>query len=91
MRAGAGTNVVRHAEGGDDEVAFGEGETAIHGHPRVAPCPIEKREQVRPAGERDSHLTHWSSCQGVHSIRSLLSGLYGLPPAQVRVIAPDGD
>jgi aerobic carbon-monoxide dehydrogenase large subunit len=91
LHPGAGTNVVRHAEGGDDDATPGDSEVMVKvaiRSSRVAPCPMETRAGAA-RWEKDGRLTHWSSCQGVHSIRSLLAGVYGLLPAQVRVIAPD--
>jgi aerobic carbon-monoxide dehydrogenase large subunit len=91
LHPGAGTNVVRHAQGGDDDFTPHDSdvtvEVVIHSS-RVAPCPMETRAGAS-RWEADGRLTHWSSCQGVHSIRTLLSGLYDLPPTRVRVIAPD--
>jgi carbon-monoxide dehydrogenase large subunit len=87
----AGTNVVRHAEGGTAD-------SGIEGCPvvvratfrsaRLAPCPIETRAAACEWGA-DGRLTHWSSCQGAHPIRTLLCTIYGLEPDRVRVIAPD--
>jgi carbon-monoxide dehydrogenase large subunit len=55
---------------------------------KVAPCPLE----VRVAASRwegDGRLTHWSSSQGAHPVRDRLAAVYGIGPAQVRVITPD--
>jgi aerobic carbon-monoxide dehydrogenase large subunit len=87
----AGTNIVRHAAGGDDDVDLGNCEVVVKvaiRSSRVAPCPMETRAGAA-CWDPDGRLTHWSSCQGVHSIRTLLSGVYGLAPELVRVIAPD--
>ena len=32
---------------------------------------------------------HYSSCQGGHATKAMLSAVYGLDPQQVRVIVPD--
>ena len=87
----AGTNIVRHAAGGDEDVDLGNCEVVVKvaiRSSRVAPCPMETRAGAS-CWDREGRLTHWSSCQGVHSIRTLLSSVYGLPPDRVRVIAPD--
>ena len=97
--AEAGTNVVLRQEGGGRVQAELQGEDP---HPstsdvvlrarlvnqRVAPCPIEGRAAAC-RWESDGRLTHWSSCQGPHPVRTLLAKLYRMPTEQVRVIAPD--
>ena len=37
----------------------------------------------------DGRLTQWASTQHAHGVRDALAGVYGLEPAQVRVITPD--
>jgi carbon-monoxide dehydrogenase large subunit len=54
---------------------------------RVAPCPLEVRASA--ATWEDGHLTHWSTTQAPHGVKSTLVELFGLQPDQVRVIAPD--
>lgn len=87
----AGTNVVLRQQGGDAPGAEQEPEVVVRGrfvNQRVAPAPLEGRAGAARWGE-DGRLTHWSSCQGPHPVRTLIAGVYGLDPAAVRVIAPD--
>ena len=86
---GAPDNVALHQQGDRPRQDTSDAEvvvTATLRNNRVAPCPLE----TRAAAEwRDGRLVHWSSCQGVHPVRDLLVQVYGLDPAQVRVIVPD--
>jgi aerobic carbon-monoxide dehydrogenase large subunit len=55
---------------------------------RLSGAPIEARVGAAywtPEGR----LVHYSACQGAHPTRDLLATVYGLDPAQVRVIVPD--
>jgi carbon-monoxide dehydrogenase large subunit len=54
---------------------------------RVAAVPIEPRVAAC-WWDDDGRLIHWSSCQGAHPVRDALARLYGLEPAQVRVVVP---
>jgi aerobic carbon-monoxide dehydrogenase large subunit len=54
---------------------------------RVAAVPIEPRVAAC-WWDDDGRLIHWSSCQGAHPVRDALAHLYGLEPAQVRVVVP---
>ncbi len=87
---GRGDNVVVTLSGGDAESRVDDCEVAIEQRivsPRVAPCPIEGR--VSASYWQGDHLVHYSSCQGVHPIRSLLCAALGLDPTMVRVISPE--
>ena len=90
----AGTNVVMRQQGGrsePDAPAGGGDVVVVRGrfvNQRVAPAPLEGRAGAARWDE-NGRLTHWSSCQGAHPVRAVIAGLYGLPPDQVRVIAPD--
>lgn len=90
-----GTNRVWERRGGsdDEEVqdALDRSEVVVRAcfvNQRVAPCPLEPRAGAARWGD-DGRLTHWSSCQGAHPVRATLAALYGLDPADVRVIVPD--
>ncbi len=54
---------------------------------RLAGVPLEPRGVA--ARFTDDTLTIWSSTQAPHRIRDEVARLLGLPPARVRVIAPD--
>ncbi len=90
----AGTNVIMRQQGGrsaPDPAAAGGGDVVVRGrfvNQRVAPAPLEGRAGAARWDE-SGRLTHWSSCQGAHPVRSVIAGLYGLPTEQIRVIAPD--
>jgi carbon-monoxide dehydrogenase large subunit len=55
---------------------------------RVAPCPLEVRSGAAQWGD-DGRLTQWASNQAPHGAKATIAGLYGLPPEQIRVVAPD--
>ncbi|HKA82588.1 MAG TPA: xanthine dehydrogenase family protein molybdopterin-binding subunit [Acidimicrobiales bacterium] len=89
----AGTNVVATREGGSETIADTLAGcdvvvSATLANQRLAPCPLEGRAGASLWGD-DGRLVHWSSCQGAHPVRALLADVYGLPPDDVRVIAPD--
>jgi carbon-monoxide dehydrogenase large subunit len=87
----AGTNVVLHASGGNDDFDLDACEVVVRAtlvNNRVAPCPMETRVSAS-RWEPDGRLTHWSSCQGVHPIRAIICRVHGLEPDRVRVISPE--
>ncbi|HEY1278228.1 MAG TPA: xanthine dehydrogenase family protein molybdopterin-binding subunit [Acidimicrobiales bacterium] len=55
---------------------------------RVAPSPLEVRATAA-RWDGDGRLTYWAASQGAHPLRDLLANVYGLEPAQVRVVVPD--
>lgn len=55
---------------------------------RVAAVPIEPRAAAC-WWDHDGRLIMWASCQGAHPVRDSLAGVYGLDPAQVRVVVPN--
>ena len=55
---------------------------------RMTAAPIETRSGAAYWTD-DGRLVHHSACQGAHPTRDLLALVYGLDPAQVRVIVPD--
>lgn len=87
----AGTNVVLHAEGGSGEPSVEACEVVVRAtfrSSRVAPCPMEPRVAAS-RWEPDGRLTHWSSCQGAHPIRSTLAAGLDVPRERIRVIVPE--
>ncbi len=88
----AGTNVVLRQQGGSTDAETAErGDVVVRArfvNQRVAPAPLEGRAGAS-RWEPDGRLTHWSSCQGPHPVRTVIAGLYGSPAAAIRVIAPD--
>ena len=85
-----GTNVVQRfgtktaAEFSDCEVVVAERIV----NQRMTAAPIEPRSGAAYWTD-DGRLVHYSACQGAHPTRDLLATIYGLDPAQVRVIVPD--
>ncbi|HSL10010.1 MAG TPA: xanthine dehydrogenase family protein molybdopterin-binding subunit [Actinomycetota bacterium] len=56
-------------------------------HRRLTPAPIETRRLLVDPG--DGRLTVWCSHQSPHRLRNNLATVFGLDPADVRVIAPN--
>ncbi len=54
---------------------------------RLAPCPMEVRSAA--AAWEGDRLTQWASTQAPNTLRDGLAAVYGLDPANLRVIAPD--
>jgi carbon-monoxide dehydrogenase large subunit len=54
---------------------------------RVAPCPLE----VRAAASEweGGHLTHWTTTQAPHAVKTSLVEMLGLEEDQVRAVSPD--
>lgn len=87
---GRDDNVVIELSGGDAESHVDDCEVVIEQtiiSPRIAPCPIEGR--VSASYWEGDKLVHYSACQGVHPIRTLIAGALGLDIAKVRVISPE--
>jgi carbon-monoxide dehydrogenase large subunit len=87
----AGSNLVGGATGGTATSAPDEHDVVVRAtfvNQRVAPCPMETRAGAA-RWEAGGRLTHWSSCQGGHPVRTLLAGLYGIDADQIRVIVPE--
>ncbi len=55
---------------------------------RLSGAPMEARVGAA-YWTADGRLVHYSSCQGGHVTKSMLCAVYGLEPAQVRVVVPD--
>jgi aerobic carbon-monoxide dehydrogenase large subunit len=89
----AGTNVVASREGGSDATAatLADCDVVVGAelvNQRLAPCPLEGRAGAS-LWDDDGRLVHWSSCQGAHPVRAVMTDVHGLSPDEVRVIAPD--
>jgi carbon-monoxide dehydrogenase large subunit len=56
---------------------------------RQTGLPIETRGAVAAFDSETEQLTLWSSTQNAHPLRRAMSGVSGLPPERVRVVAPD--
>ena len=87
-----GTNVMHEASGGvADPIDFSAFEHVVEAtfvNQRLAPCPIETRVAASMWTD-DGRLVHYASCQGVHPLQKGLALVYGLDPADVRVITSD--
>ena len=55
---------------------------------RLTAAPIEGRTGIA-YWTHDGRLVHYSAVQGAHPTRDLLAKIYGLDPADVRVVVPD--
>jgi carbon-monoxide dehydrogenase large subunit len=74
-----------------DETLFEGCDVVVSGRlesQRMAPCPLEPRSAAAEVGP-DGRVTAWLSTQSPHQDRLGLAGALGLPPEQVRVVAPD--
>ena len=86
----AGTNTVLKLET-TGQADFGQCEVVVSErivNQRLSGAPMEPRVGVAywtPEGR----LVHYSSCQGGHVTKAMLSVVYGLAPQDVRVIVPD--
>lgn len=90
VHAAAGTNIVV-------DLAFGRTDDLFDGceivvtqdviNQRLAAVPLESRAAA--AAWIDGRLVQWASTQHAHGARDVLARVYGLTPAQVRVITPD--
>jgi len=80
-----------HVRAGEVDAAFARADYIVRQRfrfHRQTGIPIEPRgavAQVDAAG----HLTLWATTQTPHVVRDALAQLLGLPPEQVRVVAPD--
>ena len=86
----AGTNVVQRWPA-KEEADFSECEVIVEErivNQRLTAAPIEPRAGAAYWTD-DGRLVHYSACQGAHPTKDLLVGIYGLDPAQVRVVVPD--
>jgi carbon-monoxide dehydrogenase large subunit len=97
----AGSDTIIHPEAGTNvafELAFPTDDSIFEGcdavvrqriyNQRLAPCPLEVRGGAARWGD-DGRLTYWGSSQAPHAWKDALSGMFGLDPAMVRVIATD--
>ena len=86
----AGTNVSIDLQFGRSDDLFDDCEVVVTEqveNQRVACVPLEVRSAA--SAWVDGRLLQWASTQHAHGVRDALCGVYGLEPAQVRVIAPD--
>jgi len=85
-----GSNVMIGMRSGSEDPLAGA-DVVVRGrfeNQRLAVVPMEGSAiAVDPTGD-DFELTVHLACQMPHSIRGALSGIFGLPPERVRVIAP---
>ena len=85
------TNICRQ-EVGDVDAAFAaaphivEATFRIH---RCAPATMETRGVVADPDPTGDRITLYTSTQFPHLVRGLLSGVLGIPQADIRVVAPD--
>jgi aerobic carbon-monoxide dehydrogenase large subunit len=56
---------------------------------RYVGMPLENRGVVAAWDRRDGTMTTWNSTQVSHFVQQGLTGVLGLPPHKIRVIAPD--
>ncbi len=85
-----GTNIASSFDFGTDPTILDGCEVVVRQrivNQRVAACPLEVRAAA--AVWEGDHLTMWVSTQAAHGVRTKLASSFGLPPEQVRVIAPD--
>ena len=88
-----GTNVAarRRRAGARREAASTAATSSSRARSRASgwrPCPLEPRSAAAEVGA-DGRLTAWLSTQTPHQDRLVLAGMFGLDPAQIRVVAPD--
>jgi carbon-monoxide dehydrogenase large subunit len=90
LHEAAGTNVVVDLAFGRTDDLFDGCEVVVTQeavNQRLAAVPLECRAGA--AAWVGGRLVQWSSTQHAHGVRDKLAAVYGLDPAQVRVIAPD--
>jgi carbon-monoxide dehydrogenase large subunit len=94
LHADWGTNVASELtqDVGDVDAAFAAAahvfkeRLKIH---RYHGLPLETRGVLADWDPARDHLTVWSSTQFPHALKQFVTGMLGLPPHQVRIIAPD--
>ncbi len=89
-----GTNVanVCRQEVGDVDLAFAQAQHTIQAEFRIhraAPAPMETRGVVADPDPGGTRFTLYTSTQFPHLVRAFLSGVLGMPPTDIRVVAPD--
>ncbi len=86
----SGTNISLQMPGGGDDAPFDACEVVVEAelvNQRVAGCPLEVRSSA--AAWDGDRLVLFTSTQHAHGVRDGVARVYGLDPAQVRVVAPD--
>jgi carbon-monoxide dehydrogenase large subunit len=85
-----GTNVVQRVSS-DSRADFAGCEVVVEErivNQRLTAAPIEPRSAAAYWTD-DGRLVHYAACQGAHPARDVLAAVYGLDPAQERVVVPD--
>ncbi|WP_419922682.1 xanthine dehydrogenase family protein molybdopterin-binding subunit [Candidatus Poriferisodalis sp.] len=85
-----GTNILSHMES-PTAADFSECKVVVSErivNQRLTAAPIEGRTGIA-YWTHDGRLVHYSAVQGAHPTRDLLANIYGLAPANVRVVVPD--
>lgn len=85
-----GTNVLSHIES-PSRADFSDCEVMVAErivNQRLTGAPIEARAGIAYWTD-DGRLVHYSAVQGARPTRDLLAAIYGLDPADVRVVIPD--
>lgn len=85
-----GTNVLSHMES-PTQADFSDCEVVVSErivNQRLTGAPIEVRSGIAYWTD-EGRLVHYSAVQGAHPTRDLLAAVYGLDPADVRVVVPD--
>ncbi len=79
-------------EGGDVEAAFAKADTVVElrlVNQRLIPSAMEPRAVTASYDPTTESFTVWSTTQIPHGLRGALAGIFDLPEAQFRVIAPE--
>lgn len=91
-RPGEGTAPDADTEQGDPDAALKVAEVVLD---RTYRTPMEHNNPMEPHTStalwqeaEGGHLTLYDSTQGPHPVRETLTGVFGLEPAQVRVVSP---
>ena len=89
-----GSNVIHtcHQQVGDVEAAFAAADRVIEEEFRIhryIASPMETRGVVADPTGQGGRITLYSSTQFPHLLRGFLSGVLGMPEADLRVVAPD--
>ncbi|MBE7220319.1 MAG: molybdopterin-dependent oxidoreductase, partial [Caulobacteraceae bacterium] len=58
-------------------------------YPRIAPAPLEPRAAIARFNADGDRFHLWTTCQGVHWVRRVLSDALGIPPERLRVETGD--
>jgi aerobic carbon-monoxide dehydrogenase large subunit len=81
----------RDTKVGDIAAAFADADLVLRERFRTSKAhamPMETHGALASWDESDQTLTVWSSTQASHTLRAVISGVFGIPQSQVRVIKP---